>query len=938
MAPVLPAAADNGYGPGAGPQAPTQHWGGAYVLTGVPGYAYCIFPGSASPTELPTTPWSPVAYPGSGVFTDGQMAALAYFAERYQGTGWNGYPVDTTVAAIAQIAYTSAGGTTPPGSRAPAALVAAISAWITTYAGPWTISLTMTPSSGSAFTTNRNYSGTVTVRSATGAGVGGLQLTPPPTGGPPANQVSNFGWLAATTNAAGQLSFVWNIDAVPPGGVFSAQGINVVGDAPGTAPPAYGAPSGTGGQLMMVSGASEVLGTGFGGVASSPTVLTGTISIVKAVNDPAYYGPGGAVFQIRDGFGNVLDTLVTDGSGDAGPSIPLTATTTGTQYAVVEVTAAPGYQLAPPMVVTIHPHTTTVASFTGPNTELAVPAALGAAKIDTTTGDPVAGAVFDFSYDRANNGVYDQDLGSCTTSGAGTCQPPTQNTAGGWLPGWYQVTETAAPPGYWLDPATAVQTVFLAPGATAVASVTFADPFLGSLSLTKTGNDTAYWGIAGAVFTATGPAPSTAAVGTLTVGATGSTNTLTGLVPGTYHLIETTVPPGYSAVTPFTVTVSAGHATTTTAAADAVQPGTLVVSKTDAATAAALSGATFDIRYDPTGSGTYSVDLGSCTTDASGTCSPSANDGTGFLPGNYEVVETAAPPGYDLPTPVPTDHVTVDPAGTTTAAFTDALLVSASFTKVATGSVNPTQLVLAGAVIDVTAGTDLRRDTGRHLHDRRPRQLHHDDRPDLGPALLLVGGNGPAGTGRRGHRLLRGRQRPGRATDHRHRRRRVRGHRRQEGRRRGPDRGPARRGLRPLPEGRRHRAQRADPIDRRAHRTGTDLGRPSHDRDNRRRHVPPAAPRLRLLRRRDPSAGQLRARLDGALHDSACGHDGDARPGDHADRDRRRSASHRRRPQVQLGHADNRHPRRRLRPLRRRGRPAVRAAVGGPDRRGHRDQ
>ena len=176
-APATPAGAANGYGPGIGPQAPTQHWGGAYVLTGVPGYAYCIDPGTASPTELPTTHWNPVAYPGSSVFSNGQMAALAYFAERYQGTGWNGYSVNTTVAAIAQIAYASAGGTTPPGSRAPAALVAAIIAWITTYAGPWTISLTMTPPSGSTFSANRNYSGTVTVRSATGAGVGGLQIT-----------------------------------------------------------------------------------------------------------------------------------------------------------------------------------------------------------------------------------------------------------------------------------------------------------------------------------------------------------------------------------------------------------------------------------------------------------------------------------------------------------------------------------------------------------------------------------------------------------------------------------------------------------------------------------------------------------------------------------------------------------------------------------------
>jgi len=707
VAPAGPAAASNGYGPGVGPQAPSQHWGGAYVLTGVPGYAYCIDPGTASPTELPTTHWNPIAYPGSGVYTNGQMAALAYFAERYQGTGWNGYSVNTTVAAIAQIAYTSAGGTTPPSSRAPATLVAQIVAWMTTYAGPWTISLTMTPPSGSTFETNRNYSGTITVRSATGAGVGGLQLTAPPTGGPGASQISNFTWLAGTTNAAGQLSFVWNIGGVPPafGGVFSAQNIDVVGDPVGTAPPAYAAPGGSGGQTMMVSGASEVLGTGFGGVAETVTSLNGTISITKAVNDGAYYGPAGAVFQIRDGFGNVLDTLTTNGSGNAGPSITLTATSTGTQYAVVEVTAPPGYQLAPPMVVTIFPFQTTVASFTGPNTELITPAQLGAAKIDATTFQPLAGATFDFRYSTANNGVYDEDLGSCTTTGAGTCQPPTQNTSGGWLAGWYQVTETAAPSGYWLNPASVVQTVFVAPGATALASVTFADPMLGSLSLTKSGNDTAYWAVAGAVFTVTGPSPSTTVVGTLTVNITGTTNTLTGLTPGTYTLTETTVPAGYSAVTPFSVAVAAGHTTTTTSAADTIQPGTLVVSKTDAATGDLLPGATFDVRYDPTGSGTYSVDLGTCTTGATGTCSPAPNDGSGFLPGNYEITETAAPSGYFLPTPPPTQTVTVDPAAAATVSFTDALLVPASFHKEATGSFNPTQLLLAGAVINVTAGT-----------------------------------------------------------------------------------------------------------------------------------------------------------------------------------------------------------------------------------------
>jgi hypothetical protein len=704
---VVPEAGANGYGPGLGPQSLGQHWGGAYTLANVAGYAYCIEPGGADPVELPTDQWSPVAYPGSGIYTNGEMAALAYFAERYQGSGYPGWSVNDTVAAIAEVAYASAGGATPPTSQGPTALVALIEQYMVTYAGPWTINLSMSPPSGSTFTTGVNYSGTITVTSATGNGVSGLQLTAPPTGGPGANQVSNFVWLAGTTNAAGQISFQWNISGVPSsfGGAFSAQGITVVGGAVGTAPPAYAAPGGSGGQLMVVSGASETLGTSFGGVAKQVQRLVGTISVHKSVPDRAYYGAGGAVFQIRDGFGNVLDTLVTNGGGDAGPSVTLTATPTGTQYAVVEVTAPTGYQLAPPIVVTIHPGTTTVASFTGSNEEPALPAQLGAEKIDATTGDPLAGATFDFKFDSDNNGVYDQELGSCTTPASGTCQPPNENTTGGWLAGWYQVTETAAPPGYWLDPATAVQTVYLSPGASTVASVTFGDPYLGSLSLTKSGNDTAYWSVAGAAFTVTGPAPSTTTVGTLTVGPTGTTNTLTGLVPGTYHLAETTVPTGYTGVAPFTVSVTTGHTTTTTSATDSVQPGTIVIRKADVTTGDPLAGAVFDVRYDSQNNGTYNEDLGDCTTGVAGTCAPTPNDGTGYLPGNYKITELTAPPGYYLPTPAPSQTVTVPPGGTATASFTDPLLVPASFHKVATGNINPTQLVLSGAVIDVTAGS-----------------------------------------------------------------------------------------------------------------------------------------------------------------------------------------------------------------------------------------
>ncbi|MGH9108683.1 MAG: MSCRAMM family protein, partial [Acidimicrobiales bacterium] len=330
---------------------------------------------------------------------------------------------------------------------------------------------------------------------------------------------------------------------------------------------------------------------------------------------------------------------------------------------------------------------------------------LGAGKTDAQTGRPLAGAVFAFRFDSANNGAYDGDLGECTTGPTGICQPPVRNTSGGWLPGWYQVTEVQAPPGYWLDPTTSVQHVFLRPGADVAASVSFADDLLGSLQLEKTGNDAKYWPVSGAVFSVAGPAPSQATVGTLDVGNGGTTNTITGLVPGTYHVAETTAPPGYGPVPPFSVMVPAGHATTEASVTDPIRTGSITVTKTDAATGAPLAGATFDTWFDSQDDGSFDVDLGTCTTDGSGTCAPRPNDGTSYLPGRYRVTEVSAPAGYALPVPPPSQTVVVDPSGSADFTFTDHRLVPAAFTKVATGNFNPTELVLSGAVLDITTGS-----------------------------------------------------------------------------------------------------------------------------------------------------------------------------------------------------------------------------------------
>ena len=469
-----------------------------------------------------------------------------------------------------------------------------------------------------------------------------------------------------------------------------------------------------------------------------------------------------------------------------------------------------------------------------------------------------------------------------------------------------------------------------------MASVTFADPFLGSLSLTKTGNDTAYWRVAGAVFTVTGPAPSTAAVGTLTVG------------DDRVHQHPHRAGPRHLPPRPRRPSLP-GYTRGRTVHRDGDRrpchhddrrrptPSSRAPSSSRRPTrrpATPWPGATFDIRYDSPTIGTYNVDLGTARPTPPAPAPPPPNDGTGFLPGNYEVIETARATGLLPADTGPDRHVTVDPAGTTTAAFTDALLVPASFTKVATGTINPTQLVL------------VRRGHRRHRRDR-PTAGHRSPpaRPTptatAPPRPTLISGQPycwsevtappglPAGaTGCFVADNAQGAQ-PITVTDA------------------GefvaiavkkvdaadPTTVAPRRGLRPLPQGRRHRART-----RRPHRparpprpgqtwvaqatTGTTgvatfpLQLPGYAYCA----VETQAPANYVLDSTEHCTTVLRARRRRPA------------PVTTLTVGRRRSAGRRRRPQVQLGHADNRHPRRGLRPLRRRGRPAVGAAVGRPDR------
>lgn len=438
----------------------------------------------------------------------------------------------------------------------------------------------------------------------------------------------------------------------------------------------------------------------------SPTTLTaslaltdlappdGTLQVVKAVDDPAYYGPGGAVFDVVAPSGTVAASLTTGATGATAVSPPLDPG----PYTVREVTAPPGYSLQPDQTATVVAGQTTVVPFTGAHADQVVPGSVLIAKEDGTTGARLDGATFDVRYDADDDGTFGDDLGTCTTEGPAATCTPAGNDGTGLLPGRYQITEVAAPPGYAVVPADATQTVVVAPGQDR--TVVFYDE-QGGLQIAKSGDDGSYVSVVGATFSVAGPAPSSAAAGTLVVGPAGTSNQLTDLTPGVYTVTETAPPPGYQAVAPLTVTVPATGTVTVVDVEDHVQPATVTLAKVNAESGAPVAGATFDVRYAPTAGGPFDQDLGTCTTGSDGQCVPPGNDGpASLLPGDYQVTEARAPAGYAL-APDPVQVVDLAPGQAGTVRFADPPLVPASFQKVATGNVGPGPVDLAGATLAV---------------------------------------------------------------------------------------------------------------------------------------------------------------------------------------------------------------------------------------------
>jgi hypothetical protein len=246
---------------------------------------------------------------------------------------------------------------------------------------------------------------------------------------------------------------------------------------------------------------------------------------------------------------------------------------------------------------------------------------------------------------------------------------------------------------------------FSAPSNLDVSEQLTAQPTTGTVSIVKGGDDPAYYPLGGATFEVLSGSSVEAS---LTTGADGTTPMSPSLPAGTYTVHEETAPPGYDTAPDQSVTVVAGTNTVvsfTGAAEDHVVPSSLSIEKTDAESSAPLAGAVFDVSYDSTDDGTFDQDLGTCTTADTGSCGPTGNDGPSqLLAGNYQVTETSAPPGYAIPSPASqVIDLLAGEAGTVT--FGDQLLVSAVFHKTATGNVNPAELVLSGALIDIDQGS-----------------------------------------------------------------------------------------------------------------------------------------------------------------------------------------------------------------------------------------
>jgi hypothetical protein len=179
---------------------------------------------------------------------------------------------------------------------------------------------------------------------------------------------------------------------------------------------------------------------------------TGTLQILKSVDDAAYYPATGAIFQVIDATNTVVDTLTVDATGYSNKSIDLQFG----EYTLRELTPPTHYGTMSDKTVTVVAGVDSVISVGPSDGDVIDRSIVTLQKTDSTTGLALEGASFTLVYDTLNSGVADGTPLSCVTDSLGQC------TWSDLLPGNYFVTETDAPVNY-LTPASG-NWVTLTPG------------------------------------------------------------------------------------------------------------------------------------------------------------------------------------------------------------------------------------------------------------------------------------------------------------------------------------------------------------------------------------------------------------------------------------------------------------------------------------------